>query len=162
MDRTAGLRVVADLWRLASKSPFARLSSHCILVQVLSRVVFFFKIPVFACYGWKMPCSPAQGFLQKALWHSDFFIRGSWSQKESLLIPLIAGEMREQPAQVAASLGSAFLCKTNPIFFKGIKGAEKAVSTAGLKGRGRAPIGATFDILASKAKLPEPRSGRHC
>src|SRR4051794_28086847 len=51
MDRTAGLRVVADLWRLASKSPFARLSSHCILVQVLSRVGILLQNPCF-CLLW--------------------------------------------------------------------------------------------------------------
>src|SRR5437868_1788406 len=61
--------------------------------------------------------------------------------------------MREQAARVAASSVNAFLCKTNPILFKEIKEAGKPVSTRDFGG-GSAPIGANFDILASKAKLP--------
>src|SRR5438477_2394837 len=34
------------------------------------------KIPVFACYRWKMPCSPAQRFLQKSLVRQRFLHQG--------------------------------------------------------------------------------------
>jgi len=46
----------------------------------------------FPCYRRKIPCSPAQGFLKKALCRSDFFISRELKAEESLLISLIAGK----------------------------------------------------------------------